>query len=243
MMLARLKMSDSIWFRDWPATDVDQILSLSRFRQHHKSEMIYRDGDADELIFMLTGSAWTCMKSDHKSVRFGMVYGATLIGLSRLLTERFVDDPCYEFLAAEETLVMAIPARTLVGYLDARPQLWRAMTEAAVLYQRHCIKLALVFYSGPVKDRLISALYQFGLSASLNAGQQPQQELAIPQEELATLIQSSRQHVNRALRELESDNIVKLGYKRIEIVDAPALERLAVARLIGMATPTREKND
>lgn len=242
-MLARPKMADSIWFRDWPSADVDQLLVACSFRQHPKSEMIYRDGEADELVFVLAGSVWTCMKSDRRSVRFGMVHASTLIGLSRLLTRHHVDDPCYEFFAAEDTTVMVIPARTLVGYLDSRPLLWRAMTEAAVLYQRHCIKLALVFYAGPVKERLISALYQFGLSGSLHAGRLPQQELAIPQEELASLIQSSRQHVNRALRELESEGIVKLGYKRIEIVDAPALERLAVARLIDMASPTREKND
>lgn len=241
--LARQQMADSIWFRDWPQVDIDQILMTSRFREHQKSELIYRDGDADELIFVLSGAVWTCMKSDRRPIRFGIVHAAALIGLSRLVTHHHLDDPCYEFLAAEDTLVMVIPARALVAQLDARPLLWRAMTEAAVLYQRHCIKLALVFYSGPVKERLISALYQFGLSGSLGAGKLPQQELAIPQEELATIVQSSRQHVNRALHELAAEGILKLGYKRIEIVDAQALERLAVARLIDMATPTPDHHD
>ncbi len=45
------------------------------------------------------------------------------------------------------------------------------------------------------------------------------------------MTQSSRQHVNRALRELEQEGILTLGYKKIEIKDPSELERLALARM------------
>ena len=229
---ARHLLSQSQWFRDWPAADLEHILSGSSFREHAKSTLVYRDGSTDELVFLLSGAVWTCLRNERKTVKFGMLYPGALIGLSRLLHQRLPDEPCYEFHAAEPTRLLALPASTLAAHLDHRPQLWRAMAEATIRYQRHCIRLALVFYAGPVKDRLISALYQFGLSAAADAGRAPQQEVAIPQEELATLIQSSRQHVNRALRELESEGLVKLGYKRIEIVDVQALEHRAEARIL-----------
>ncbi|HWC32356.1 MAG TPA: Crp/Fnr family transcriptional regulator [Actinomycetota bacterium] len=49
----------------------------------------------------------------------------------------------------------------------------------------------------------------------------------LPQATLAELLGARRPSVNRALKDLESRGVVRLGYRRIEIVDASALARVA----------------
>lgn len=49
----------------------------------------------------------------------------------------------------------------------------------------------------------------------------------LPQATLAELLGARRPSVNRALKDLESRDVVRLGYRRIEIVDPSKLARLA----------------
>ncbi len=49
----------------------------------------------------------------------------------------------------------------------------------------------------------------------------------LPQATLAELLGARRPSVNRALKDLESRGLVRLGYRRIEIADGPKLARIA----------------
>lgn len=226
----RKRIESSVWFKGWTIFEIEALMSKCTFRRCIKSELVYHDGMSQELVLILSGSVWTCLRNDQKVSKFGIAYPSTLIGLSRLLGQVFFDEPRYEFYASEDVEVLVIPTPALLHHLERRPDLWRYTAQAAILYQRHCVKLALVLSSGSTKDRVISAIYQFGFAAAIHASRLPHHELLIPQDELAVLIQSSRQHVNRALRELEEEGLVKIGYRRITVIDALEIERRALAR-------------
>lgn len=49
----------------------------------------------------------------------------------------------------------------------------------------------------------------------------------LPQATLAQLLGATRPAVNRVLKALEADGLIRLGYRQIEVVDARALERIA----------------
>jgi len=231
-MYARDLIGKSKWFSRWSSVDIDDFFIKSELRSYSKFDLLYQDYRAEELIFLVTGSAWACLRNEQGLVRFGLVQSSILIGLSQLLGKTFSDEPCYEFYVAEDALALAIPTAVLKQRLAARPVLWQTVAEAAILYQRHCIKLALLLYAGPTKERLISALFQFGVSASIRSSDLNEGGVHISQEDLAVLIQASRQHVNRALKELEAEGVIALGYKRIDILNPTELERRALARLL-----------
>ena len=52
-------------------------------------------------------------------------------------------------------------------------------------------------------------------------------ELAISQDSLAQLINSSRQTVNKILQSLQADKVIALGYGKIIILDRSILEALS----------------
>lgn len=227
----------SAWFQDWTDADIANIFACSKINHYKKDELVYSDRQTEELCFVVTGAIWCCLRSEDNATKFGIAFPATLIGLSRLIGTAFHDEPCYEFYAKDESLAVTIPAHAYSSQLAMKPHLWRTTAHAAILYQRHCIKLSLVLYTGSVKNRIISATYQFGMSASLHKRNPPLHEFKISQDELGVLVQSSRQHVNRALQELESEGLIEVNYKRIKILNPDELERLAVSRIMQSPLP------
>jgi CRP-like cAMP-binding protein len=49
----------------------------------------------------------------------------------------------------------------------------------------------------------------------------------LPQATLAQLLGATRPAVNRILKTLETDGLIRLGYREIEVADPRALERIA----------------
>lgn len=233
LLIAKKKMEESIWFKGWSPEQIENVLKTSHLRKFNKGDLVYRDGEESVLALLIIGAVWTCLKSQQDALKFGIAYPSILVGLSQLLSHEFREEPIYEFHAADESEALIIPRDAILSQLNSNPLLWRCAAEAAIFYQRHCIKLSLVLYTGSTKDRLISAIYQYGLSVYMQNPKASPREVRIPQEELAILIQSSRQHVNKALRELEAEGLVHVGYKRIAITDPTRLSALAIARIQG----------
>jgi len=234
-LIARKLMETTQWFEAWEVMEIDTLFRRCELREYDKQETLYRDGDEREILLVVTGSVWTCLRQDTTQVKFGMLFAGALIGLGQLVRRSVTDEPCYEFVAAENTLALAIPQTALVAVLNARPPLWRGIAESAILYQRHCLKTALLLYTGSTRERLISALYQFGVSRSIVPARPPNNQVALSQNELSLLVQSSRPHVNKALRELEAEGLIRLSYKRILVIQPDILTTLAAQRLTTLA--------
>ena len=219
-------MEASIWFRKWPQSKIDNLLLHGVIREYRKSEKVYKDYAQKELLLVVSGAVW-CLLPDRKPLtKISLLYPSSLIGLSQVMESSSTHD-AFEFEAAEDLAVMAIPTEIFIDTVEQKTNLWRVLAESTVRYQRSCIRLALGMYIGPIRDRVIVAIYQFGL-----AGIDPDAIgtalcVDISQEDLATLLQSSRQHINKTLRGLEQEKLVRIGYKRIEIIDP--LQFLALA--------------
>lgn len=227
--ITRNLMEASIWFRDLPHSKINNLILNSEFREYKKSEIIYKDFEAKELIFVVSGSVWTCLASISTYFKFGVLLPSSLIGITQILEDLSADVAFFDFRAVEDCQVLAIPKTVFVSTIETTPNQWRLFAEAAVRYHRGCIRLALGMYIGPIKNRAISAIQHFGMAALDPSTLVSPISIDLSQEDLAILIQSSRQHVNKALRELEEEQMVRIGYKKIEIIDPMKLARTAAS--------------
>lgn len=233
-MLARGVVSASEWFKNWSNFDIDEIFTKSELREYAKDDLVYRDFEHPEMILIVTGSVWACLINGRTVAKFGLMYPSSLVGVAQMLTATNItkaEEVFYEYKAAEDSLALAIPTVVFMSRLEQKPLLWRATAEAVINYQRSSLKINLLLNSGPIKNRLILAVYQLAASGRLGQGILRKTELSISQEELALLIQSTRPYVNRALRELASEGLIRLGYKHLEVIDFGALEQI-VARSV-----------
>jgi CRP-like cAMP-binding protein len=109
-----------------------------------------------------------------------------------------------------------------------RPSVDRLLAARPALAQRFLYSLAsrldrmqqrlLQLTSGDLRRQVASLLDESG---------DAQAPVRLPQATLAQLLGATRPAVNRILKALEADGLIRLGYREIEVADPRALERIA----------------
>ena len=142
----------------------------------------------------------------------------------------------HDAIADGETIVLAIPQASLAAWLDMHPQYWRDLSRLA------CTKLRLAFtvlediQHLPLQVRLARHLWAT-LHALGEAQNSARRTVKLSQEQLGQLLGTSRQSVNKCLRELEELGIVSVGYSQIDVLDPAGLQRLALESDDGSVPP------
>nr|WP_034339379.1 Crp/Fnr family transcriptional regulator [Herbaspirillum sp. B39] len=224
--LIRAMMESSVWFRHWPATRIDKLLEYSRLQHHEKKQIIYSDDQRNQLVYLAHGTAWTSLLQNDPRLKFGLLFPGSVMGISRVLHPELTDS-AFQFEAAQFCVTLEIPGNLFIDVVGAHPTLWRQVADAAVLYHRQCIKLALGVHTGAIRHRVILAIHHFCLQHEPLKLQVQAMQVDLSQWDLASLIQSTRPYVNRALKEMEQEGLVAVGYKKIEVLDLPRLRSIA----------------
>jgi CRP-like cAMP-binding protein len=124
-----------------------------------------------------------------------------------------------------ETTLLHVPQRALDALLTAEPSHWRHI---AVLMAG---KLRLAMFAledvAQVPPRVRLARRLAMMSEGYGDHTHPRRTVDVRQDQLAMMLNVSRQTANQLLKELEAMGLVKLSYGEIEIVDADALRALA----------------
>jgi len=121
--------------------------------------------------------------------------------------------------------LLQVPQQALLGILDETPRYWR---DLALLMSQ---KLRLSFIGleqlslmpAPVRlaHRLLMIVEGYGDT------EHAKRVLQLPQEDLAAMLNLSRQTANALLKDLQAQGIVRLGYGEIEILDIQRLRQAA----------------
>ena len=129
-----------------------------------------------------------------------------------------------------DTTLLHVPQRALDAILTAEPRYWRHI--ALLVAQR--LRLAMLALEDvvhvPPRVRLARRLAMMIEGYGDHTHQRRTVELR--QEQLAAMLNVSRQTANQLLKELESLGMVKLAYGEVEIIDADALRALGALELL-----------
>jgi CRP-like cAMP-binding protein len=130
----------------------------------------------------------------------------------------------HDLTAETEALVVHVPQEPLLAALDREPRWWRDMSLLLTG------KLRLAF--GAMEDsqllpvparlahRLVLIAEGYGEWSDGST-----RDVGISQETLATMLATSRQTVNQALKAMEAKGWVRLAYGRVEVLDLKGLRR------------------
>lgn len=199
-----------------------EIARSANSRTYGKGEVIYQKGDPAGALFVLVSGAAVLETSteDGKELRLRTIGEGDVFGEVGVLDF----GPRQESArTTEQSELLRIDRQHFMRILQGSQELCfrvfamlcgqvRGATEDledTVLYSLH--------------SRLARRLVL--LSANLDAKDEP--ALRITQSDLAGMLGVNRQAVNKHLRELENEGMIKLGRQRIEIHDLPGLSRLA----------------
>jgi CRP/FNR family transcriptional regulator, cyclic AMP receptor protein len=205
---------------DVPATDVRELLAISRRRSFAKGEVVFHRGDpADSLHLVVKGSF---------AVRIMTPLGDTATVGVRGPGDSFGEMALASPDARRAGTVAALkPAETMAVYygeferLRARhPAVNQVLVALLAVEVRRMNELLLDALYLPAERRVLRRLVELADSYA-----DADRVIALTQEELAQIAGTSRAQVNRVLRAQEKRGTIALRRGRTVILDRDALER------------------
>lgn len=220
----RARLASGHWFSHLAAPFQHSLLAHARLRQLTAGQYLFKRGDPPcGLYAVLDGTLRvSAVNEQGKEAILSLVeapfwFGEICLfdGLPR------THDAC----AVGPSTLLQVPQQALLGILDDTPQYWR---DLALLMSQ---KLRLSFIGleqlslmpAPVRlaHRLLMIVEGYGDT------EHAKRVLQLPQEDLAAMLNLSRQTTNALLKDLQAAGVVRLGYGEIEILDVPRLRQAA----------------
>lgn len=214
-------------FSRWPdARRADLMKSARLERYSRRTQVLAHDRHRRELLVVVSGCLEISSMSSH-----GRKYVNALLGpgqvapLVRLLEEVPL---AYDYHAHEDSVIIHLPCDAVIAVLDAEPILWRDVAKLGLQRQRLSIVLLqnqmLNSVHGRVAATLMSLIHFYGGQGD---GEHANPLVRLSQNDLAAMLGLSRQTINKELGLLVEEGAIDLSYKRIRIVDAERLQRIA----------------
>ncbi|ODS69169.1 MAG: hypothetical protein ABS43_26445 [Bordetella sp. SCN 67-23] len=220
--LARVAISQSELFREWADGDIARLVEVSEVLRLESGTLLHGPGETVPFLYLIaSGSLRMSLRTgSNREFAFRLRFAGDFLGLGPLLSgEPFV----YTVTCRGQTHLVRIPGPFLKDMLVRNGRLAVAMFAGFNRRHRNMIALYADASTGSLRARLASLL---GLIA--NASGHATNEVEVLQDELAELLGTRRQGVNRELRALEKLGVLALEYGRIVIADKAALQELAI---------------
>ncbi len=210
----------------------EALLARGRIRQYAANDVIFRAGEHGESILaVLSGAIRISVPTlDGKDIVLAILGPGEICGEIALVdrAERTADAR-----AAIDCTVVAIDRRDALAFLGQHPDRW------AILIEMLCRRLSSAdqqiaeFALAPIPVRLAKALLRLATSDGQGANGDAQECIHLSQLELANVIGTTRETVNKYLRVWQRQRCLQIGERLIVITNRAAVEKLARAAPAG----------
>lgn len=226
----RLLSSVSI-FSSLDEKELDRLLQATTTKRLAPKEVLFRKGDAGNQLYGILSGSLKVMATgfDGKEVMFTLMGPGEVIGEIPLLDG---GERSASVVAVEPTELLTLHRRELIPFLESHPG--AAIGLAGVLAARvrrlseRTEDRQTMPLPGRIEKRLIALSKQYGKHPIAGGPV----EVRLPQHDLANLVGTSRESVNKQLRAWEDQGIVEIGRGRVVLRRPEALE--AVIAMYGL---------
>ena len=200
-----------------------ELTEQARRRRFKRNEVVFHDGDPGDTLHIV-------MKG-HFAVRITTPLGDTatlrVVGPGDHFGELAVLAPAARtgsVVALDSAETLSVTREVVDEMRDQSPAVERALTQALILEVRRLAAALVDALYVPTEQRVWRRLRElvelYGMNGSAVA-------VPITQDDLAQMVGTTRSTANRILRAAVDKGTIRLARGRVEILDLPALDRLA----------------
>jgi len=206
--------------------DLDTLLAATTTKRLKAKEILFRKGDpGNQLYGILAGSLKiTTTGTDGKDVMFNLMGPGEVLGEIALLDS---EERSATVVAVEPTELLTLHRRDLIPFLESHPRATIGLAGVLAATVRRLSERAEDSQTMPLPGRIAKRL----LALSEEHGKHPivggPVEVRMPQQDLADMVGTTRESVNKQLRAWEEEGIVELGRGRVVLKRPEALEAVA----------------
>lgn len=222
--IARVAITQSELFAAWPAAAIAQLVAEADVVRCENGACLHRPGDTAEYLYLIAAGSlrvWRQSTSGRKFTAW-VVFPGDFHGIGQVISEM---PHSHMATCKGQTQLVRIPGAIIREILRRDGRL--AVAVFAAFYRRH--RYAWHLYetasTRAVRAR-VAALLQSMLLRSRRA--RSARAVHLSQDEIADMLGTRRQVVNRELRTMAAAGAVRVDYGRITVLDADALNELAV---------------
>lgn len=135
----------------------------------------------------------------------------------------------HDAIALQKTVLLHIPSQKMQLLLEHHPEFWFHIAQLTSQKLRYAFLELVAIQTQTLRQRLAQRLL-FILNGYGNHLNIEQHVIHLSQEQLAHLLMCSRQTINQELHFLEKNGILKIAFKKIEILDVKALQQLVAVQ-------------
>lgn len=205
------------WFARQPADRRQALLRAGRLARRNAGEWMHGEGDEETGVLAVVDGALKVygQAPGGREALIGLLPPGTVIGQSAA----FGGGPrIVTAIAATPSTLFTLSDRALRRVAAEHDGLWEALSALVYGQLRANAQAVAEFVALKPRERLISRILQMAAQAG--------GEIAVSQADLAEMIGVTRKAVNGWLGELEAKGLVRVGYGRVEVLDARGLERM-----------------
>jgi CRP-like cAMP-binding protein len=234
---AKIELLQQTPYLRWvPAGDLQALATSLRERRYQAGEVIFRKGDTSEgLGVVLRGRVRTVTTSPEGREQVLKVFGPG---------RTFADIPVFDdapqpadAIAVSESTVVFIPQADLIDLLkrhpDAAVEVIRLFASRLRAYKQMVEDLSLRTVVARVARLLVDRARGTQALVEESASSSPE----YTQEEIAAMVGSVREVVQRALKTLEHAGLIQMARGRIQIIDVEALDGWSEAKSTELRRP------
>jgi CRP-like cAMP-binding protein len=223
----RQTLEQSAYFRDLAGPDLDRLAELARLKRLHNQERVDKCGGYDaNLWIIVSGAARISTKASRAEHVYAVLGPGSYFGLAAVIGKGLGTIEARAFGATELAL---LEGAALLKVLEDRPRLWRHFAELLSRRLGAALMLLRDNTACTLPERLVRRLLVLRPPIAASAEAQP--VLPMTQADLARMLGTSRSRTNAELRRLESEGLLRSGYRSITLLDLPRLRELAGGEL------------
>ncbi len=219
---ARTLLGRALGFRDCTAPALDALVDAGQLRQLQRGEYAARRGDVHTHAGMLVGGLLesSALRADGHRHLVGLLLPGDFFGLLGLVDG---EPHTHDVSAREDAVTLSLPNDRIRPLREREPCLVRAF-ELQIAHRMRLLMERL--NADPAVPLDVRAANMLQILATLYGHAQNNRvvlDVKLSQTDLADWLGLSRQRVNFALKQLEGEALIALGYSEVTITDAAGL--------------------
>ena len=220
-------LNNNLWYSQLEPSFQQFILEHSHMLEVLKDQSIFLSGDTFNGLYAVLEGAVRLGYIDIQGKETVAAIAEPIMWFGEI---SLVDQQprSHDAITVQKSVILHLPSANLQLLLQQHPQFWFHIAQLTSQKLRFAFLELISFQTQNIKQRLAQRLL-FILNGYGNHLSIEQNSIHLSQEQLAQMLVCSRQTVNQELQELEKQGVLKVAFRKIEILDFNLLHQIAHA--------------
>lgn len=213
-------------FADWPDDVIDTLTAASRLRRFADGDIIISANSRASGLFVVAEGAICNRRSwtNGKHMLMEVLMPGQITGLLPLFDGI---GAAFEASARGKTTVIFIPKESFLTALDGSNERWHDVVALLCRRTRVDYENVQMRTMNSTRCQLAKLLLYFARGPRTREANTIEVEVPISQDDIAAMMGSARQTVNREMVRLIREGIIARRYRRLHLLDVPRLTEVA----------------